>query len=139
MRLRHSVALRATLLTVVNPFLIQRGRVLQVVPLTRSGKKLDEFSMVFYNNLLSLPLLAVVAAINGEWTTFLAEPALRNPGFQLAAGLSALCGFLISFCSLWFLSTTTATTYSLVGSLNKVCTAALHHKPPLALWHGQPP
>ena len=42
-----------------------------------------------------------------------------NRGFQLAASMSALCGFLISFCSLWFLSTTTATTFSLVGSLNK--------------------
>ena len=48
------------------------------------------------------------------------EPALHNTRFQAAACLSAICGFLISFCSLWFLSTTTATTYSLVGSLNKL-------------------
>lgn len=48
------------------------------------------------------------------------EPALYNVRFQAAACLSAICGFLISFCSLWFLSTTTATTYSLVGSLNKL-------------------
>ena len=46
-------------------------------------------------------------------------PRVFNRGFQLAASMSALCGFLISFCSLWFLSTTTATTFSLVGSLNK--------------------
>lgn len=39
--------------------------------------------------------------------------------------MSAICGFLISFCSLWFLSTTTATTYSLVGSLNKLPIAIL--------------
>ena len=75
--------------------------------------------------MLSLPLLCVVALINGEFTHIASEAALFNRGFQLAASMSALCGFLISFCSLWFLSTTTATTFSLVGSLNKV---RLHHE-----------
>ena len=76
--------------------------------------------MVLYNNLLSIPLLLLAAGINGEFATILHEPALHNRRFQAAAMLSAICGFLISFCSLWFLSTTTATTYSLVGSLNKM-------------------
>ena len=75
---------------------------------------------VYYNNVLSLPLLCVVAAVNGEWSRVFTEPAIYHRGFQAAAVLSAFCGFLISFCSLWFLSTTTATTFSLVGSLNKV-------------------
>jgi GDP-mannose transporter len=75
---------------------------------------------VYYNNVLSLPLLCVVAAVNGEWSRVATEPAVFNHGFQAAAVFSAFCGFLISFCSLWFLSTTTATTFSLVGSLNKV-------------------
>ena len=39
---------------------------------------------------------------------------------MLAACGSALIAFFMSFASLWFLSTTTATTYSLVGSLNKI-------------------
>ena len=33
--------------------------------------------------------------------------------------------FSISFASLWFLSTTTATSYSLVGSLNKIPVAII--------------
>ena len=88
---------------------------------------------VFYNNLLSLPLLCVVALVNGEFTRIASEPALFNSGFQLAASMSALCGFLISFCSLWFLSTTTATTYSLVGSLNKVRLYVVIYRGPSAL------
>ncbi len=48
-----------------------------MAPLTRSGKKLDEFSMVFYNNLLSLPLLCLVAAVNGEFVKIANEPAVR--------------------------------------------------------------
>jgi GDP-mannose transporter len=97
----------------------------QVAPLTLNKRKLDEFTMVLYNNVLSLPMLLLAAGINGEFATILAEPALRNTRFQAAACLSAICGFLISFCSLWFLSTTTATTYSLVGSLNKMPIAVL--------------
>ncbi len=82
--------------------------------------QLDEFSMVFYNNLLSLPLILVLIIWNGEATTLWSEPALRNPQFLFVACLSALLAFGISFASLWFLSTTTATVYSLTGSLNKV-------------------
>jgi len=82
-------------------------------------------SKVLYNNVLSVPMLLVAAAANGEFATILGEPALHNPRFQAAACLSAICGFMISFCSLWFLSTTTATTYSLVGSLNKLPIAVL--------------
>lgn len=97
-----------------------RGIMDKVVPMTRNKKRLDEYSMVLYNNVLSLPLLIIAAGVNGEFTTILQEPAVYNIRFQAAACLSAICGFLISFCSLWFLSTTTATTYSLVGSLNKL-------------------
>ena len=82
---------------------------------------------VYYNNALSLPLLCVVAAASGEFSKIATEPAIYNRGFQAAACLSAFCGFIISFCSLWFLSTTTATTFSLVGSLNKVLVRKLSY------------
>ena len=39
--------------------------------MTRNQKKLDEYSMVLYNNVLSLPLLLVAAGINGEYATIL--------------------------------------------------------------------
>jgi GDP-mannose transporter len=53
------------------------------------------------------------------------EPALLNPVFVIAAIISSLLAISISFASLWFLSTTTATIYSLVGSLNKIPVAIL--------------
>lgn len=76
--------------------------------------------MVFYNNLLSLPLLLALMAAQGELSTVLEQPDLYNPRFLIVAGASGLVGFGISFCVLWFLSTTTPTTFSLVGSLNKI-------------------
>lgn len=83
--------------------------------------------MVFYNNALAVPILLPLCAANGELGRLLrgGEPALTNPAFLAAALASAALAFGISFTSLWFLSTTTATAYSLVGSLNKVPIALL--------------
>ena len=88
-------------------------------------RRLNELSMVFYNNALSLPLIAALAWARGDLGRAATEPALSNPRFLAAAGASAALAFGISFTSLWFLSTTTATTFSLVGSLNKVPVAAV--------------
>ena len=57
---------------------------------TVNKTKLDEFSMVFYNNLLSLPLIAVLMWWYGEIEGLLDEPALQNPIFLIAACSSAL-------------------------------------------------
>ena len=82
-------------------------------------------AQVFYNNVLSLPLIAVLMWWYGELKTLPFEPALQNPIFIFAACASSLVAFSISFASLWFLSTTTATSYSLVGSLNKIPVAMI--------------
>jgi len=80
----------------------------------------DECSMVWYNNLLSIPFVSVLVLAFREHETIWDQHAFHAWGFQAAAVGSGVIGFAISFCSLWFLSTTTATTYSLTGSLNKI-------------------
>ena len=102
-----------------------RGVMDKLVGMTANKTRLDEFSMVFYNNLLSLPLLLVLIWQADEFETLANEPALQNPYFVAAASASSLLAFCISFASLWFLSSTTATTYSLVGSLNKIPVALI--------------
>ena len=97
----------------------------KVKTVTTNKSSLSEFSMVYYNNLLSLPLMFLLAWYFGEIPGALQEPALGNPWFVCAATFSGVLGFGISFASLWFLSQTTATTYSLVGSLNKIPLAVL--------------
>lgn len=87
---------------------------------TSNGEKLDEFSMVFYNNLLSLPLILILMIVQGELSTLPQQPDLYNPAFLAVASLTGIVSFGISFSVLWFLSTTTPTTFSLVGSLNKI-------------------
>eukprot|EP00877_Chromochloris_zofingiensis_P006086 jgi/Chrzof1/1730/Cz10g18260.t1 len=92
---------------------------------TTNKQKMDEFSMVYYNNLLSIPPILCLMAFFGEFQGLLSQPALSNPSFLAVALLGGLIGFGISFSALWFLSQTTATIYSLVGALNKIPVAVV--------------
>ncbi|GAV57188.1 hypothetical protein CFOL_v3_00726 [Cephalotus follicularis] len=86
---------------------------------TKSGS-LNEFSMVLLNNTLSLPLGVLLILVFNEVDYLSTTPLLRLPTFWLVITLSGLLGLAISFTSMWFLHQTGATTYSLVGSLNKI-------------------
>eukprot|EP00246_Nothoceros_aenigmaticus_P003307 TRINITY_DN14360_c0_g1_i2.p1 TRINITY_DN14360_c0_g1~~TRINITY_DN14360_c0_g1_i2.p1 ORF type:complete len:362 (-),score=44.79 TRINITY_DN14360_c0_g1_i2:320-1405(-) len=86
---------------------------------TVSGS-LDEFSMVLLNNLLSLPLGLVLMLAFNEPEYLYTSPVLRIPSFWFVATLSGFLGLAISFTSMWFLHQTSPTTYSLIGSLNKI-------------------
>ena len=102
-----------------------RGVMETVSKFTVNKTRLDEFSMVYLNNTLSLPPLLFITWATGEFAMLPSEPALQDPMFLLAGASSALLAFGISFASLWFLSTTMATTFGLVGSLNKIPLAVI--------------
>lgn len=81
--------------------------------------KLSKFGMVYYNNLLSTLILFSVCLMRNEF------PALMNPEiltgrFIVSTLIASVCGFGLNFASLWCVSSTSATTYAIVGSLNKV-------------------
>lgn len=86
---------------------------------TKSGN-LNEFSMVLLNNLLSLPLGLLLIFIFNEWQYLYTTPIIRSPMFWIVSTSSGFLGLAISFTSMWFLQQTGPTTYSLVGSLNKI-------------------
>lgn len=86
---------------------------------TKSGN-LNEFSMVLLNNTLSLPLGIVLVILFNEMDYLFSTPLLHLPMFWLVITLSGFLGLAISITSMWFLHQTGATTYSLVGSLNKI-------------------
>lgn len=87
--------------------------------LTKSGS-LNEISMVLLNNALSLPFGMILILLFGEWEYILHVDVIRIPMFWIVATASGLLGLAISFTSMWFLHQTGPTTYSLVGSLNKI-------------------
>ncbi|XP_042480119.1 GDP-mannose transporter GONST2-like isoform X2 [Macadamia integrifolia] len=86
---------------------------------TRSGS-LNEVTMVLLNNALSLPFAIFLILILNEWEYVYKVDVIRIPMFWFVATASGLLGLAISFTSLWFLNQTGPTTYSLVGSLNKI-------------------
>eukprot|EP00250_Pteridium_aquilinum_P029664 c39925_g1_i1 orf=386-1567(+) len=86
---------------------------------TKSGN-LSEFSMVLLNNSLSLPLGLALVLLFRETDYLHNSPVMRLPMFWMLSTLSGLFGLAISFTSMWFLHQTGPTTYSLVGSLNKI-------------------
>ncbi|KAJ3681960.1 hypothetical protein LUZ60_014533 [Juncus effusus] len=86
---------------------------------TASGS-LNEVSMVLLNNSLSIPFAIILIFLFGEWEYVYNSEVIRVPMFWFVATASGLLGLAISFTSVWFLHQTGPTTYSLVGSLNKI-------------------
>ena len=78
---------------------------------------------MFYNNLLSIPLLIVFTLLVEDWSSTNISrnfpPADRN-GIAFAMILSGLSSVFISYTSAWCVRVTSSTTYSMVGALNKL-------------------
>jgi GDP-mannose transporter len=78
---------------------------------------------MFYNNLLTIPVLVGCSLLAEDWSSAnLAKnfpPETRN---TLLIGMvySGLAAIFISYASSWCIRTTSSTTYSMVGALNKL-------------------
>lgn len=81
--------------------------------------KIPRMGMIFYNNLLSVLFLLPLIFICGE-TPNLADPKIMSGEFVFMNTLAGLLGAGLNFSSLWCVSATSATTYSIVGTLNKI-------------------
>ncbi|KAK7994515.1 UDP-galactose transporter [Apiospora marii] len=89
---------------------------------------LKSIDVMFYNNLLSIPILLVCSGLLEDWSASNVQRnfpmAARN---HLAAGMvySGLVAILISYCTPWCIRATSSTTYAMVGALNKLPVAIL--------------
>lgn len=87
----------------------------------------SDWDTMFYNNLLSIPVLAVSSIIVENWGT---ENLIRNfpaetRNFLLfAIAFSGAAAVGISYTTAWCIRATSSTTYSMVGALNKLPVAA---------------
>lgn len=78
---------------------------------------------MFYNNLLTIPVLAVGTLLTEDWSK---ENLTQN--FPLESRNTMIIGMIysglgaifISYCSAWCIRVTSSTTYSMVGALNKL-------------------
>jgi GDP-mannose transporter len=81
--------------------------------------KLPRFGMVYYNNLLSAAMLLPICLVRREYEVFY-DPRLTTSYLWICNTFAGIIGFYLNFASLWCVSATSATTYAIVGSLNKV-------------------
>jgi len=82
-----------------------------------------DFDTMYYNNLLSIPILLVCSLVIESWTpanlNINFPPAHRMPVIS-AMIISGLSSVFISYTSAWCVRVTSSTTYSMVGALNKL-------------------
>eukprot|EP01147_Barroeca_monosierra_P008636 gene8636-10296_t len=86
----------------------------------KASTKLSEWGMSFYNNFLCIIIMALSSVFTGELQAAINFPNLRSPVFLCGVILSGVVGTGLSFTVFWVMSTTSPTTYSMVGSLNKI-------------------
>ena len=85
--------------------------------------------MVYYNNLLSLPICLPIAWLMGEFPAVLDAPLLHGPeanSFMLCALFSGVMGFVLNLASLWCNQSVTATV-CITYMLYVICNACYMH------------
>ncbi|ODV96677.1 hypothetical protein PACTADRAFT_48501 [Pachysolen tannophilus NRRL Y-2460] len=82
-----------------------------------------DFDTMFYNNLLSIPILVISSFILEDWSAenlernFPTDSRVATISAMVISGMSAVG---ISYTSAWCVRVTSSTTYSMVGALNKL-------------------
>ena len=82
--------------------------------------KWETWEKIYYNNLLSFFILLPYCVYSGEIVRAINDPGLMTYKFFFVNVVCAFIGFYLNFASLWCVAATSATTYAIVGSLNKV-------------------
>jgi GDP-mannose transporter len=82
-----------------------------------------DFDTMYYNNLLTIPILLVASILVEDWSSANIErnfPAEARNKVILVMIISGLSTVFISYTSAWAVRVTSSTTYSMVGALNKL-------------------
>lgn len=82
--------------------------------------RLSTWDKAYLNNVLSVPIGLFMALLAGEVTAASQSPMWGDSSFLTALLLSGITGFALNLASLWCVAATSATTYAMVGALNKI-------------------
>jgi GDP-mannose transporter len=78
---------------------------------------------MFYNNLLTIPILLVASLFVEDWSSINMVknfPLDSRNAIVMAMIFTGLASIFISYTSAWCVRATSSTTYSMVGALNKL-------------------
>lgn len=87
----------------------------------------SDWDTMFYNNLLSIPVLIVFSIVVEDWGTVNLNrnfPEETRNFLLFAIAFSGAAAVGISYTTAWCIRATSSTTYSMVGALNKLPVAA---------------
>lgn len=99
-----------------------------------------DWDTMYFNNLLSIPVLLIMSLLVEDWSSASWQtnfPADRRSGLLTAIVFSGACAVFIGYTTAWCVRTTSSTTYSMVGALNKLPLAVsgmvFFHDPPVSV------
>jgi len=87
----------------------------------------SDWDSMFYNNLLSIPVLMICSVVIEDWGTENLNrnfPSETRNFLLMAISFSGAAAVGISYTTAWCIRVTSSTTYSMVGALNKLPVAA---------------
>lgn len=86
---------------------------------------LGKFGTIFYNTLISCPLLFILCVIFGDFYYVYDFEYLRDPFFQLCFMGSAMLAFLVNLTTVWCTQVNSALTTSVTGQTKNILTTIL--------------
>lgn len=82
--------------------------------------ELSTHDKALYNNMLMIPFSLFLAFSMNELPGAFQSEEWNNPSFIATIVFSGSVGFLLNLASIWCVAATSASTYSMIGALNKV-------------------
>ena len=90
-----------------------------------AAHRLDKYDFMFYNNLISIPLLVAIIAATGETEAALASPHWTNVGFLVSLVASSSLAFVLNYAIFWNTAVNSALTQTVSGQAKDVVVVAL--------------
>lgn len=90
-----------------------------------STTRLDKFDFMFYNNLISIPLLCVVLLYTNESASLMTSPYSSHFGFWLSLFMSSTLAFVLNYSIFWNTAVNSALTQTVSGQAKDVIVVIL--------------
>ncbi|KAF2070196.1 hypothetical protein CYY_008486 [Polysphondylium violaceum] len=89
------------------------------------ARNMPTYDMLYYNSVLSLPIIIVLMLYRDEVTYFRSYQYLDNPYFQLYFTLSVFLGFFLNFCIFFCTSVNSPLTTSVTGQVKNIASTII--------------
>jgi drug/metabolite transporter (DMT)-like permease len=105
--------------------LFTAGYLIAIKKLDNGEPKLTSFGKVYYNSLISIPWLLIIAFLNGEMASISKYEYLGDFGFQVGFLFSCFLAFGVNAATFWCTTATNALTTSVTGQCKNILTTVL--------------